>query len=449
MPTEMMFDGRTVYTSTRRVVLYASLREIKLGCRKHGYNITAKRLRELASLCGEVAGLNVFMTPTEFDIQTCGLWMAEGFRIQMELPDKISLKGRTTLIKAPAFQGPMQSLVENDAANLRPDAVIFVATDKVPPDLIGTLKVRGVKVIFLSPKQDSFSARGADELIFLRDVCDGHPLPRSLFAEENDVPESGVRTVFVPRRVQDDSIWNRLQLSDSAVCEQLEHLLTLKPDDVDKMLRNLEHLAKRDELPHLTLAMLFALSGYKRADAQGEEVNKNRLWHLLLNYNIDAHCFGNLALKLLTAEGTLCAYEERDEVRYFYVRDPEDPSHKTARIFCSKIILLRGRVVMQNGESNFSDELLQALEIFRVNPADLTPKAKRDLMDWLLLLMRSLDNDARLTAYARLGLYPHDAIALERQAHAIIRGPSGSEEDDDEDEEEGTGNKNADDTPST
>lgn len=449
MPTEMMFDGRTFYTSTtRKVVLYASLLEIKLGCRKHYYNITAKRLRELASLCGEVAGLNVFITPDEFDNETYGLWKAEGFRVQLDLPDKISLKGKITLIRAPAFQSPMWSIVEYDAANLRPDVVIFVATDKVPPDLIGTLKVRGVKVIFLSPKQDGFGARGADELIFLRDVCDSSPLPRSLFAEENDIPESGVRTEFVPRRVQDDSVWNRLMLSDSAVCEQLERLLTLKPGDVDKALDNLEHLAQQDELPHLTLAVLFALSGYKRTSEQGEEVNINRLWYLLLNYNIDAHYFGNLALKLLTAEGTLCALEERDEVRYFYVRHPEDPSHTTARIFCSKIVPLRRRIVMRNGESKFSDEVLQALEILMVNPADLTPKPVDDLLAWIKLLVKSLDNDARLTAYARQGLPAHDAIVFDRQVLATIQGPSGTEGDEEDGKDEADkGDMN--DTPST
>jgi hypothetical protein len=73
---------------------------------------------------------------------------------------------------------------------------------------------------------------------------------------------------------------------------------------------------------------------------------------------------------------------------------------------------------------SYGDQLLQAMEIFWSNPADLTRKAQAIIIDWQLLIMTKLSNSSRMRAYYERGITFEQVLSLEGKIREIYRCPT-------------------------
>jgi hypothetical protein len=287
----------------------------------------------------------------------------------------------------------------------------------------------GVRTVVLAPDAGAgIRPQHVDEWVDLRDVADDRPLPE---------PRKGDESVMTIERYFAEPLpWmtnemDRLERRDPETYEWLERILTVTDETRAEVLRTLRGNAERGTLPSLVIATLFILASASREPGEDRRVRKNRYYHRLTRYDIDVDTVGRLALSLLAEEGTLTAVVHPHDMEYRYERDPHDPAHELARAFCDGMMRRRNRIAFLRSRTDYADQVLQAFEIFSVDPGNLTPDAIKDIRDFAHLLVTSLDNEDRFRSYQERGFTSkQEMVHFERQLGEILTSPpSASGED--------------------
>lgn len=405
------------YTSEDRVLVYVDLGDVRRGRNIHYFHITARRIMEIAALYGTVV-MSVLFRDTNLEERVRAEWAHAGF-----LPvDKGPGTGRASVC------------ILHHADAVQAHTVLIVASHGVEPAVLAELRRRGTRTVVLSPERNAPLMRAADAGILLEEVAVGKPLPRPIPGIDPG-PDHGATSPFAqPTRYA--SAAQRLVLTDPESYALVSDILSVTDESLASLCERLRKLTEMEELPDIALAILMALDAYRKSDDAALHVN--RLWHRLITYGVDVETVGRLSLALLAEEGTLLAMEQGLATDYQYARHPDDPSHRLARQYCQSDMLslrYRRKFMRYQGrnfaatQSSYRDRVVQAAEIFMVNPAHLTPQAKADFADWIRFVMGSLTNGARMRGYEERGVPFPDAIALERQMRDILNLPDSTPDD--------------------
>ncbi len=413
----LLSDGRSVFVSRdrERVLMFASLEDIRGGRRQHGnYPVEPVWLFNLAKQRGDVVGRYLIIPVTSFNEQTCTAW--SGFRMIPKLPNAIEVTADVTLINSPTFQLPIHAIIVETVEQTNPTVALFVTTNEIPPSVFAYLRDRGVRIEVLNPKRNGGqSSRHADKVEFL-----GTALNRYLAPKKEEPRQESVRTVFIHVPPKTERAVERLARQDPETLEEIERIVTVTDEEAHKELRRLCCQFKNDAMSKTVLGVLLALASIPQGDDKQLDYN-NLLMRFILN-GVDCREVGQMILSVLVEEGTLVTVPRGTDRDYLYTRDPDNPPHRLARRFYVEMLRSRNATGRRDNAS-FPTRATQAAEIYKVSPAHMTPEAQTDLDKWIALVAGSTSLAERAKAYAALGIGYRDGIALDHAILDIVRVP--------------------------
>ncbi|MCI0479064.1 hypothetical protein L0Y59_00775 [Candidatus Uhrbacteria bacterium] len=408
--------GPQTYVSRDRVLLYLMFPDVRDAQQRHRYRISMKRIRQVAETFGDVVHAVACVDAQALeDARLYNSLVINGYAPLAVLGTRRSREEVAKHIQNPA---PLHLL--RDAKHHAVQTAVIVATGGLPSWVFPELKALGVSTVVIAPDPTcGIRPSHADEWIPLQKVSDEQPLPPRRY-EEHEEP---IQRYFADIQDGPTHEMEWLARHDPESYAWLERVLTVTEGATDVVLRSLTVAAADGSLPAVAFSALLVLSDFPDRLGAERRVRKNAFYHKLTRFGIDVDTVGRLTLTLLAEEGSLLAERRTRDTEYAYARDARHPVHVLSRAFYAGMTRNRNRAAFVSVRSAYADEVLEAFEIFAVDPKDLTPDAAKDICDFVSCLLCRTSSDMRRTLRDRGLSDPEDVARFFQRLRDILAVP--------------------------